>query len=75
SFPHGSHDDCVDALSGARGRVTKLDHPPARWLSPHGRIPARSANATERRPIAGGYAIEQITSSAPPSTTPGTSPR
>ena len=36
SFPHGKHDDCIDALSGAHTHITI--HQPARLSIPQGRI-------------------------------------
>jgi predicted phage terminase large subunit-like protein len=58
AFPHGRHDDCVDALAGAHQAVTRyggyatMSAPSGRW-----RIPSAleaSANAERRR----GYQLE-----------------
>jgi len=38
AFPHGKHDDCVDALAGAHTAVTRYGGP-ATISVPHGRLP------------------------------------
>jgi hypothetical protein len=61
SFPHGRHDDCVDALSGAHRRLSRpRDH--SRASVPRGRIPGVGARP-DRLPhrVSGrGDPVEQI---------------
>ncbi|MFL5925448.1 MAG: hypothetical protein ACJ77E_00740, partial [Gaiellaceae bacterium] len=40
AFPHGKHDDCVDALAGAHNHVSKLPRGGRRSSVPRGRIPS-----------------------------------
>lgn len=48
SFPHGHHDDCVDALAGAHHHVSKLPRHPATSHVPRGRIPTATEIAMRR---------------------------
>jgi predicted phage terminase large subunit-like protein len=59
SFPHGRHDDCVDALAGAHHHVAKLPRRPATTSYPTGRIPPVSQIAT-RSMRSGVDPIDQI---------------
>jgi predicted phage terminase large subunit-like protein len=43
AFPHGAHDDCVDALSGAHHLLTRRGNGNITTHLPRGRIPSRPA--------------------------------
>jgi predicted phage terminase large subunit-like protein len=49
AFPHGSHDDCVDALAGAHGRLTRHGSGRLRSYAPKGRIPLPRAESGAMR--------------------------
>jgi hypothetical protein len=49
SFPHGAHDDCVDALSAAHHLLSTRASGTMTIHVPRGRIPARAAIAQPER--------------------------
>jgi predicted phage terminase large subunit-like protein len=63
SFPHGRHDDCVDALAGAHQRISRLpQHGSSRTLVPRGRIPTTATILASRtsRSAYGDGSIDQV---------------
>jgi predicted phage terminase large subunit-like protein len=50
AFPHGPHDDCIDALSGAYTNLPRYSRP-ARISVPQGRIPTQFLRHDHRRHV------------------------
>lgn len=55
SFPHGRHDDCVDALAGAHQHISRQPRRPTRISVPRGRIPTSSEIVANTDRLAHGH--------------------
>jgi predicted phage terminase large subunit-like protein len=64
SFPHGRHDDCVDALAGAHRHVSRLPRYPGRLSVPRRRIPTTAEMLRNRnRYLSHGDPVEHFAAS------------
>jgi predicted phage terminase large subunit-like protein len=62
AFPHGAHDDCIDALSGAHHLLAGRGSGRGTSHVPRGRLPTRAAT-TRRDPVYGSTSPQELAAS------------